>query len=220
MRGLRLRWGERFIAGLAALLPLLVTLYFLAWVYTSSGGLIATFLRALGLEAPPSLKPILPFVGLLLAVVLIYLVGLLTENYLGRRLILSLERSLTVFPIVRDIYKAVQQIASTLFSRSEVRFARAAAIEYPRRGLYTLCFVVQPVGRRLPPLPEGYVAVLVPTSPVPASGMVILVPEAEVLPLEISVEEALRYVVSAGFLLPERDLKALTSLPSGPQGGA
>ncbi|MGQ9754001.1 MAG: DUF502 domain-containing protein [Thermaceae bacterium] len=216
MKGLRL--GERFIAGLVALLPLLVSLYFLGWVYTSSGSLIQRVLLALGLEVSPGMRPLLPFFGLLLTLLLIYLIGLLTENYLGRRLINLLERPIIAFPILRDIHKAVQQIASTLFGRTEVKFARAALIEYPRQGVYTLCFVVQPVGDKLPPLPEGYVAVLVPTSPVPASGMVVLVPQEEVLPLEISVEEALRYVVSAGFLLPERDLKTLMPLPSSSQG--
>lgn len=215
-----MRLRQRLLAGLLALLPLLVTLYFLLWVYTYSGGFIQGLLLALGVEVPLAYRPLLPFVGLLLAVAFIYLVGTLTENYLGRRLLLSLERSLTLIPIVRDIYKAVQQIAHTLFGHKEVKFSRAAVIEYPRRGVYTLCFVVQPVGRRLPPLPEGYTAVLVPTSPVPASGMVILVPSEEVIPLEISVEEALKYVVSAGFLLPEKPSEALTSLPPAEKGAS
>lgn len=208
-----MRLRQRFLTGLVTLLPLLVTLYFLAWVYTYSGGYIQSFLRLLNIEVPRTYQPLLPFVGLFLAGVLIYLVGTVAENYLGRRLIVSLERSLLLFPIVRDIYKAVQQITHTLFGHQEVKFSRAAVIEYPRRGLYTLCFVVQPVNGRLPPLPEGYTAVLVPTSPVPASGMVILVPTEEVIPLEISVEDALKYVVSAGFLLPEKPSGSLTSLP-------
>lgn len=208
-----MRFRQRLLTGLVTLLPLLVTLYFLGLVYAYSGGYIQGFLQLLSLEVPRPYQPVLPFVGLLLAVALVYLVGTLAENYLGRRLIGSLERSLLLFPIVRDIYKAVQQIAHTLFGHQEVRFSRAAAIEYPRKGLYTLCFVVQPVGGRLPPLPEGYTAVLVPTSPVPASGMVVLVPSEEVIPLEISVEEALKYVVSAGFLLPEKPSGPLTSLP-------
>jgi uncharacterized membrane protein len=208
-----MRLRQRLLTGLVTLLPLLVTLYFLGWVYTYSGGYIQTVLRLVNLEVPRVYQPALPFVGLFLAGVLIYLVGTLAENYLGRRLIVSLERSLLLIPIVRDIYKAVQQIAHTLFGQKEVKFSRAAVIEYPRRGLYTLCFVVQPVEDRLPPLPEGYTAVLVPTSPVPASGMVILVPSEEVIPLEISVEEALKYVVSAGFLLPEKPSKAFSALP-------
>ena len=208
-----MRLRQRLITGLVTLLPLIVTLYLLGWVYTYSGAYIQAFLRLFGLEVHRAYQPLLPLVGLFLAAVLVYLVGTLAENYLGKRLIVSLERSLLLLPIVRDIYKAVQQIAHTLFGHQEVKFSRAALIEYPRRGVYALCFVVQSVGGRLPPLPEGYTAVLVPTSPVPASGMVVLVPSEEVLPLEISVEEALKYVVSAGFLLPEKPQGPLTSLP-------
>lgn len=161
---------------------------------------------------PRAYQPLLPFVGLFLAAVLVYLVGTLAENYLGKRLIVSLERSLLLLPIVRDIYKAVQQIAHTLFGHQEVKFSRAAVIEYPRRGFTPSASWCKASGEASP-LPEGYTAVLVPTSPVPASGMVVLVPSEEVLPLEISVEEALKYVVSAGFLLPEKPQGPLTSLP-------
>ncbi len=88
-----MRLRQRFLTGLVTLLPLLVTLYFLAWVYTYSGGYIQSFLRLLNLEVPRTYQPLLPFVGLFLAGVLIYLVGTVAENYLGRRLIVSLERS-------------------------------------------------------------------------------------------------------------------------------
>ena len=150
-----MRLRQRLITGLVTLLPLIVTLYLLGWVYTYSGAYIQAFLRLFGLEVPRAYQPLLPFVGLFLAAVLVYLVGTLAENYLGKRLIVSLERSLLLLPIVRDIYKAVQQIAHTLFGHQEVKFSRAAVIEYPRRGVYALCFVVQSVGGRLPPLPEG-----------------------------------------------------------------
>jgi len=89
-----MRLRQRLLTGLVTLLPLLVTLYFLGWVYAYSGSYIQAFLRFLGLEVPQAYKPALPFVGLLLAVALIYLVGAPAEHYLGRRLIVSLERSL------------------------------------------------------------------------------------------------------------------------------
>lgn len=145
-----MRLRQRLITGLVTLLPLIVTLYLLGWVYTYSGAYIQAFLRLFGLEVPRAYQPLLPFVGLFLAAVLVYLVGTLAENYLGKRLIVSLERSLLLLPIVRDIYKAVQQIAHTLFGHQEVKFSRAAVIEYPRRGVYALCFVVQSVGGGFP----------------------------------------------------------------------
>ncbi len=211
-----MRLRQRLLTGLIALLPLLVTLYFLGWVYNHSGGIIQTVLRPLGIEVPWAYQAFLPLLGLLLALLLIYLVGTLMENWLGRRLFQSLERSIYLLPIVRDIYKATQQIAHTLFGQQEVKFNRAVLIEYPRKGVYALAFAVQPLNNRfpLPELAQGYTVVLVPTSPVPASGMVVLVPTEEVIFLDISVEEALKYVVSAGFILPEKPSGPLTSLPS------
>lgn len=78
-----------------------------------------------------------------------------------------------------------------------------------------LCFIASPeVGKRLSPLPEGYTVVLVPTSPVPASGMAVIVPAADVIPLDISIEDALKYVISAGFILPDGKAKQLTETSS------
>jgi uncharacterized membrane protein len=195
-----------FVSGLVAILPLVVTIYVLVWVYNSSAGILSNLMRLVGVLPPNWLMPLLPILGIVLTLALIALIGLLVGNYVGKQLMSYLERSLNRIPIVGYIYKSVQQISSTLFNQQEVSFSRAAVIEYPRKGLYTLCFVIQEARRRLHPVPEGYTVVLVPTSPVPASGMVIVVPTPEVMVLDISVEEALRYVVSGGFLLPEEKL--------------
>ncbi len=192
-----------FLAGLAALLPLLVTLWILAWVYQQSLWLFGGLLRLFGLSLPRELEPFVPLLGIALAVVLVVLFGMLVSNWVGRRTVEALERAFILVPLVGDIYRAVKQITSGLFGKSELQFSRAALIEYPRRGTYALCFVVQPVSRRLPPLPEGHVVVVVPTSPVPASGFLLVVPEDELLPLDIGVDDAIRFVVSVGFLLPE-----------------
>jgi uncharacterized membrane protein len=203
-----MRLQRAFVSGLVAILPLVVTVYVLVWVYNSSAGILTNLMRLIGVQPPTWLMPLLPVVGIFLTLALIALVGLLVGNFVGKQLLSYLERSLNRIPIVGYIYKSVQQISSTLFNQQEVSFSRAAVIEYPRKGLYTLCFVIQEARRKLPPLPEGYTVVLVPTSPVPASGMVIVVPTPEVIVLDITIEEALRYVVSGGFLLPEEKLPA------------
>lgn len=192
-----------FITGLLALLPLAVTIYVLVWVYNSSSGIITSLMRALSIEPPVWLIPLLPILGILVTLGLIVLVGLLAGNYVGRLLLGAIDRSIKSIPLVREVYNAVEQISQTLLGQPEVQFQRAALIEYPRKGLYTLCFIASPqVAKRLPPLPEGYTVVLVPTSPVPASGMAIIVPTAEVIALDITIEDALKYVVSGGFILP------------------
>lgn len=208
-----MRLQRAFVSGLVAILPMAVTIYVLVWVYNSSAGILSNLMRLVGVQPPTWLMPLLPVLGLLIALLLIALIGLLVGNFVGKQLMGYLERSLNRIPIVGYIYKSVQQISSTLFNQQEVSFSRAAVIEYPRKGLYTLCFVIQEARRKLYPVPEGYTVVLVPTSPVPASGMVILVPSPEVIVLDISIEEALRYVVSGGFLLPEEKLSAMSKSP-------
>jgi uncharacterized membrane protein len=144
-----------------------------------------------------------PLLGLAVATLLVVLFGMLVSHWVGRRIVEALERLFVRVPLVGEVYRAAKQVAGGLFGRSELQFSRAALIEYPRKGTYALCFVVQPVGRRLRPLPEGHSVVVVPTSPVPASGFVLVVPDEELIPLAIGVDDAIRFVVSVGFLLPE-----------------
>ncbi|MCL4454592.1 MAG: DUF502 domain-containing protein [Deinococcus sp.] len=198
-----------FLTGLLALLPLVVTVYVLAWVYASSSGIITALLHIFGIAPPEWALPWLPVVGILFTFGLIVVVGMLATNIIGRQLLAWLEQAVLRFPGAGYIYRSVRQISNSFLGQQEVKFSRAALIEYPRKGLYSLCFVIQEARLRLPPLPEGYTVVLVPTSPVPASGMVVVVPSNDVMLLDISIEEALRYVVSAGFLLPEEKAKPL-----------
>lgn len=215
-----MRLQRYFVTGLLALLPLAVTVYVLVWVYNSSAGIITRFLEFIRVQPPGWLLPLLPILGILMTLLLILLIGLLAGNYVGRVLIGVVDRSMKSIPLVREVYNAVQQISQTLLGQPEVQFQRAALIEYPRKGLYTLCFVANPnVNHKLPPLPDGFTVVLVPTSPVPASGMAIIVPSEDVIPLEISIEDALKYVVSGGFILPPEKANRLraTSSPERPE---
>ncbi len=196
------RLERYFLTGTLVLLPIAVVIYLGVWVWDTSDVFFMALLRLLGVGVPHWLTPLLPALGLLSTAVLILLVGMLAGHWLGRQLITGLEHLVNLVPLVRDVYNAVKQISSSFFTRPEVHFSRAALVEYPRRGSYSLCFVVQKVEDRFKPLPPGHTVVVVPTSPVPASGFVIVVPEEDLIPLDMKVEDALRFVVSAGFLLP------------------
>ena len=210
MRYMALQIRRYFLTGLLTTLPIAVTLYFLWSVYNWSNGMIGSILQAIDAEPSRWLLPFLPILGILATLGLVVLVGALANNYVGRLILGAIDQSIKIIPLVREIYNAVQQIAHTLLGQPEMQFQRAALIEYPRKGLYTLCFIATPqVGKNLYPLPEGYTVVLVPTSPVPASGMAIIVPTTDVIPLDISIEEALKYVVSAGFILPNNRARPL-----------
>lgn len=209
------RLRRYFLTGLLSTLPIAVTVYVLVWVYNWSNNIIGGILRAIDAEPSKWLLPFLPILGIVATLGLVALVGALAGNYVGRLIFGAIDRSIKTIPLVREVYNAVQQISHTLLGQPEVQFQRAALIEYPRKGLYILCFIASPqVGRKLSPLPEGYTVVLVPTSPVPASGMAVIVPTADVIPLDISIEDALKYVVSAGFILPDGKVKQLTDARS------
>ncbi|WP_293169615.1 DUF502 domain-containing protein [Oceanithermus sp.] len=196
------RLERYFITGIVVLLPLAVVLYLGVWIWNTSDVFFLSLLRLLGVETPEWLKPLLPVLGLLSTAALILMVGMLAGHWAGRQLLAAFDQLVNLVPLVRDVYNAVKQISTSFFTRPEVHFSRAALVEYPRRGSYALCFVVQRVEDRLKPLPPGHTVVVVPTSPVPASGFVIVVPEEDLIPLDIKVEDALRFIVSAGFLLP------------------
>jgi len=196
------RLERYFLTGIIVLLPITVVIYLGVWIWNTSDVFFLALLRLLGVEVPAWLTPLLPALGLISTAALILLVGMLAGHWLGRQLLAGLEHLVNLVPLVRDVYNAVKQISASFFTRPEVHFSRAALVEYPRRGSYALCFVVQKVEDRLPPLPPGHTVVVVPTSPLPASGFVIVVPEEDLIPLDIKVEDALRFVVSAGFLLP------------------
>ncbi|WP_457630962.1 DUF502 domain-containing protein [Oceanithermus sp.] len=196
------RLERYFLTGIIVLLPIAVVVYLGVWIWNTSDVFFMALLRLFGVEVPGWLTPLLPVLGLLVTAALILAAGMAAGHWVGRQLLAALEQLVNLVPLVRDVYNAVKQISSSFFTRPEVHFSRAALVEYPRRGSYALCFVVQRVEDRLKPLPPGHTVVVVPTSPVPASGFVIVVPEEDLIPLDIKVEDALRFIVSAGFLLP------------------
>jgi uncharacterized membrane protein len=196
------RLERYFLTGIIVLLPIAVVVYLGVWIWNTSDVFFMALLRLFGVQVPDWLTPLLPVLGLLVTAALILAAGMVAGHWVGRQLLAGLEQLVNLVPLVRDVYNAVKQISSSFFTRPEVHFSRAALVEYPRRGSYALCFVVQRVEDRLKPLPPGHTVVVVPTSPVPASGFVIVVPEEDLIPLDIKVEDALRFIVSAGFLLP------------------
>ncbi len=210
------RLERYFLTGVVVVLPLAVVLYLGVWIWNASDVFFLTLLRLFGVTPPDWLTPVLPVLGLLSTAVAILFVGMIAGHWAGRQLLAVFDQLVNLVPLVRDVYNAVKQISTSFFTRPEVHFSRAALVEYPRRGSYALCFVVQPVGDRLRPLPPGHTVVVVPTSPVPASGFVIVVPEEELIPLDIKVEDALRFVVSAGFLLPGNNVSNGTFPPPRP----
>lgn len=202
-----------FITGLLVLVPLAIT----AWVLS----LIITTLDQSLLLLPVSWRPHelfgydIPGVGTLLTLLVIFLTGLFTRNIIGKQVVHLWERLLTRIPIVNSIYSSVKQVSDTLFSPSGNAFRKAVLIQYPRQGAWTIAFLTgAPGGDVRNHLSGDYVSVYVPTTPNPTSGFFLMLPREEAIELDMTVDAALKYVVSMGVVAPEqvppvRTLKAV-----------
>ena len=162
---------------------------FLSYYFTFFDGFAAPTLKRIGIE--------IPGLGIILTLVIIFLLGLLVTNVLGKTLFKWGERILTKLPIVNTIYKTIKQITSA-FSGSTVKsFQQVIVMQYPRIGLWTMCFVTNESQNETG---EEFYHVFVPTTPNPTSGVFIIVPKKDVVHPNISVEDGLKAIISGGIL--------------------
>src|SRR5580692_8691108 len=190
-----------FLTGLLVLVPLAITL----WVL---GLIIGTMDQTL-LLLPTSWQPEraigyrLPGLGAVLTLAFIFVVGLLTQNFIGQKLVKWWETLLAHIPIVGPLYTSVKQVSDTLLSSSGNAFRKALLIEYPRKGCFTIAFMTGiPGGDVANHLHGDHVSVYVPTTPNPTSGFFLMLPRSEVIELDMSVDAALKYIVSMGVVAP------------------
>ena len=149
-----------------------------------------------------------PGMGVLIFLLFTLAVGWLAKGFIGRTLIDIGERIVARMPVVRSVYQGLKQIAETVFSQSSSSFSKACLVEYPRRGIWAVAFISTEtrgeVATRIA-TETRHLAVFLPTTPNPTSGFLLFVPEADVIPLEMSVEDAAKLVISAGLVVPAPD---------------
>ncbi|MGV8899075.1 MAG: DUF502 domain-containing protein [Burkholderiaceae bacterium] len=192
-----------FITGLLVLVPLVITLWVLSLI-------IGTMDQSL-LLLPQSWQPKmlfgfnLPGLGTILTLLSIFLVGLLAQNFIGSYVVVAWEAALRRIPVVNSIYSGVKQVSDTLFSPNGNAFRKALLVQYPREGSWTIAFMTGiPGGDVTNHLQGDYVSVYVPTTPNPTSGFFLMMPRADVIELNMSVDAALRYIVSMGVVTPDK----------------
>lgn len=145
----------------------------------------------------------IPGLGLVLAVLVVLITGILVANLFGRRLVGLWERLLSRIPLVRSVYSAVKQLAETMFSGGGQSFRKVLLIEYPRQGLWTLAFQTGTgVGEAQQKTGRDVVNVYVPTTPNPTSGFFLMVPREDVVELDMSVDDGLKMIISMGVVVP------------------
>ncbi|MBM3336503.1 MAG: DUF502 domain-containing protein [Betaproteobacteria bacterium] len=190
-----------FITGLLVLVPLVITLWVLNLI-------IGTLDQSL-LLLPPQWRPELllgfnvPGVGTILTLLIIFITGVITRNFVGNRLVKLWELLLQRIPVVSSIYSSVKQVSDTLFSSSGNAFRKALLVQYPREGIWTIAFQTGvPGGDVKNHLSGDYVSVYVPTTPNPTSGFFLMLRREDTIELNMSVDEALKYIVSMGVVAP------------------
>ena len=194
------------IAGLLVVIPLATTI----WLSYVIANWAIKFLTEIPKQINPfdGLDPILTnilnfFVGLTVPLGFILLIGLMARNIVGRWLLEVGERVLQGIPLAGSIYKTLKQILETLFQDSQTKFRRVVMVEYPRSGIWSIGFVTGKVSNVIQThMNEPMLNILIPTTPNPTSGWYAIVPEKEVINLEISIEDAFKILISGGIVSP------------------
>jgi uncharacterized membrane protein len=197
------------IAGLLVWLPLGITVWVLSWLLSVLDGVFLALLSITQALLPASTHEAIeqwrhvPGLGVLVLGVGLLLTGIFVTNIFGQWWVRQWDRVLHKIPIVKSIYSSVKQVSDTLFSSSGNAFREAVLVQYPRQGSWTIAFVTgAPGGEAASKLPADMLSVYVPTTPNPTSGFFLMMPRADVIELQMSVDEALKYVISMGVVVP------------------
>ena len=194
------------IAGLLVWLPLAATVVIIK--------LVIDLLDKTILLLPPEWQPAtmlgfsIPGIGIVLAIAILLLTGMLAANLFGRRLVEIWEAILNRIPLVRSIYNSVKQISSTILDSDGKSFRKVVLLEYPRKGILSIAFLTnESVSTDIKNVDDGLVAVFVPTTPNPTSGYIIMAPKEDITELDMTVEEGFKFIISMGVIVPEDPIR-------------
>jgi uncharacterized membrane protein len=185
----------KFIAGLFIVIPLGITVFILKFLFSFADGILGTYLDSL-FTAITNRETHFPGLGMLTGAVIIYLTGLLAANVMGTQFLKFGDQLLSRIPLVKSIYTSSKQLTK-VFREGKTSYRRAVFVEWPRRGVRAIGFVTAEVERE----GEKMVVVYVPTMPNPTSGFALFFREDEVLECGMTVEEAVKFVVSGGMVV-------------------
>ena len=190
-----------FITGLLVLVPLLITVWVLATMIDIMDQSLLLLPAAWRPEAQLGYR--IPGLGALLTLLIVFVTGLIATNFFGKQLIIMWEALLGRVPVVKSIYNSVKQVSDTLFSGSGQAFRKALLVQFPHQGSWTVAFLTgQPGGDVANHLRGEYVSVYVPTTPNPTGGYFLMMAKSDVIELDMSVDEALKYIISMGVVAP------------------
>ena len=189
------------IAGLLVWVPLGITIWVLAFLINTLDQTLLLLPESVRPEAVLGYR--IPGLGVLLSAAILLLTGVIAANFFGARLIMLWEALLGRIPFVKSIYSSVKQVSDTLLSDSGNAFRKALLVEFPYPGCWTIAFLTGTPGASVAVLMNGdHVSVYVPTTPNPTSGYFVMLPRSRVHELDMTVDEALKYIISMGVVAP------------------
>ncbi len=192
-----------FITGLLIWIPLAITIWVLKLVVDVLDQ--SLLLLPTALQTERWLGVHIPGLGAILTVLIVFLTGVFATNFFGAQLVELWHEILHRIPVVNSIYSSVKQISDTLFSSSGQAFRKALLVQWPREGMWTIAFLTgTPGGGVAEHLPPETIAVYVPTTPNPTGGYFIIVERRHVIELDMSVDQALKYIISMGVVPPQK----------------
>lgn len=189
-----------FLTGVLVLVPLAVTLYIMYIVFQITDGLLGVAVsRAIGYR--------IPGMGLFLTALICLVVGMIAQNFVGRRILSGIEGSLEKIPVVRSLYHGIKQVADVMLQKNRGEFKRVVMVEYPKENSWTLGFVTADftIPLRSKQIDEKKMAtVFVPTTPNPTSGFLLIIEKSRMVDTHMDIEEAMKVVISGGLVQPGR----------------
>ena len=190
-----------FITGLLIWIPLVITIWVLKVIFDALDQ--SLLLLPLEFRTESWLGVHIPGMGVILTLLTVFVTGVFATNLFGAQLVQLWHDVLHRIPVVNSIYSSVKQISDTLFSSSGQAFRKALLVQWPRQGVWTIAFLTgAPTGEVARRVPPDCVSVYVPTTPNPTSGYFAIVPRKDVIELEMSVDQALKYIISMGVVPP------------------
>ena len=194
------------ITGLLIWIPLVITIWVLKLVVDTLDQ--SLLLLPLALRTESWLGMHIPGLGVLLTVLIVFVTGVLAANFIGERLVRIWDELIHRIPFVSSIYSSVKQVSDTLFSSGGQAFRKALLVQWPREGMWTIAFLTgTPGGDAARHLPGDFLSVYVPTTPNPTGGYFVIVARKDVIELDMTVDQALTYIISMGVVPPGTNVK-------------
>jgi len=213
-----MHFKKYLIAGLLFWLPLAITVWVLTWLYGLLDGVLSGLLSAIDVVVPNNQHNWIDVlnqyhgVGVAMMFALLLVTGALVSNVAGRWWVKQWDRLFIHIPIVKSIYVSVKKVSNTLFSSNGNAFRKALLVQFPRQGCWTIAFQTgTPSAEIAAHLNGEHLSVYVPTTPNPTGGYFIVVPKSDVRDLNMSVDQALTYIISMGAVVPDEQVATLSS---------